>query len=319
MQLVVAERSAAALVRRCLEAERLEDSFPKQCGRRPPGDPLEDLREHEVVRVRVRGAASGRELEWEPGGRRDEPPRRDHDSWVARDGTAPRLELHVVGDAARVVEQIPEADASSFAKTSREERADTVVQPEPVLGDELHDDRRNEALRDASDPEPVVGASLPAADLGVARGDDGALAVLLDECDHGGDVARCDELVGGPLELALRSATALRTRSDACDAESCDQPHVPIYAASRPSVTALSVQASLGVYERHRWPPTSRSSSHCRSLRVNASPSSSRGRSRAITRRMRSSFGRTSASHTASQPRSPDGVRTPRRRCRTGS
>ena len=32
------------------------------------------------------------------------------------------------------------------------------------------------------------------------------------------------------------------------------------------------ISGPLGVYERHRWPPTSRSSSHCPSLRVNGEP-----------------------------------------------
>ena len=58
-------------------------------------------------------------------------------------------------------------DAPSFAKAARKQGADSVGQPESLLGDELHDDRRHEALRDASDPEPIVGASLSAADLGM--------------------------------------------------------------------------------------------------------------------------------------------------------
>ena len=102
-----------------------------------------------------------------------------------------------------MVEQIPKANASSFAKASRKERADTVFQPELVLGDELHDDRRHEALRDAPRPERVVGTSLSAAHLGLPRRHDGAFAVLLDERDHRRDVARGDQAVRRLLELRL--------------------------------------------------------------------------------------------------------------------
>src|SRR6185295_14954770 len=162
---------------------------------------LEDLGEDEIVGVRVRSPASGCELEREAGGRRDETPWRDDRSWVPCHGATPRLEPHVVGNPARVVEQIPKPDSPSLAQASREEGADTVVQAELALGDELHDDRRHEALRDASDPEPVVGASRSASDLGLPCSDDGALAVLLDERDHSWDVARGDEPVGGALKL----------------------------------------------------------------------------------------------------------------------
>ena len=46
-------------------------------------------------------------------------------------------------------------------------------------------------------------ASPPAADLRVSRRDDGALAVLLDERDHGGDLGRRDQPVGVALKLGL--------------------------------------------------------------------------------------------------------------------
>src|SRR6185295_12485226 len=114
----------------------------------------------------------------------------------------------------------------SLAQPSRGEGADTVVQAELALGDELHDDRRHEALRDASDPEPVVGASRSASDLGLPCSDDGALAVLLDERDHSWDVARGDEPVGGALKLALGRRRP-SGEEDACDGKSCNRAHVP--------------------------------------------------------------------------------------------
>jgi hypothetical protein len=102
-----------------------------------------------------------------------------------------------------VVEQVAKADPPSCAESAGEELADAVVQPELALGDELHDDRCHEALRDASDPEPVRRASASASDLGVSRGDDGPLPVLLDERDHGGYVTGRDEPIGGELKLGL--------------------------------------------------------------------------------------------------------------------
>ena len=162
---------------------------------------------------------------------------RDDDSWVASDRAPPRLVVHVVRDPARVVEQVAEADSSPLAKAPREQRAHAVVEPELALGDELHDDRGDEALRDAPDPEAVFGARLSAADLGVSGCDDGLVAVLRDERDHGGDVACRDEPVGGVLELGLggRRPTAEgagggESRADGesgCDGNSCDEPHVP--------------------------------------------------------------------------------------------
>ncbi len=103
-----------------------------------------------------------------------------------------------------MVEQVAQADLASLAEPSREELAQAVVQPELALGDELHDDRRDEALRDASGPEGVAGASLSDADLCVSRRHDRALAVLLDERDDGGDVARRDEAVRSLLENKRR-------------------------------------------------------------------------------------------------------------------
>jgi hypothetical protein len=78
---------------------------------------------------------------------------------------------------------------------------DTVVELHPALGDQLQDHRRDEGLRNAPHPEPVLRASPPAADLGVSRRDDGAFAVLLDERDDAGDLRRRDQPVRFPLKL----------------------------------------------------------------------------------------------------------------------
>ena len=189
------------------------------------GDALEDLAEHEVVGVRVGRLATGPVLERELGDRRDEPLRRNHGSRVARHGARPRLVLHVFRDAARVVEQMPDADPPAGAEPSRQIAVDSVVELDLALGDELHDHRRDEGLGHAPDPEPVLRTSPPAADLRVSRGDDGALAVLLDERDHGGDLGRGDEPVGVPLELGL-GRRAGSDEQGAGESESCDQPHV---------------------------------------------------------------------------------------------
>src|SRR5690348_12108759 len=110
----------------------------------------------------------------------------------SREGALPEIGLHVVRDSARVVEAIPEADPSAVAKAPRQQLAEAVVQRELALRDELHHDGRDEAFRDAAGAEAVLGASLAAADLGLRRGDDDPVAVVLDERDHGGDVARGD-------------------------------------------------------------------------------------------------------------------------------
>ena len=96
-----------------------------------------------------------------------------------------------------------------------------------MLADELLDDRGDEALRDAADPEPVLRTSFPATDLGVSGCGDGLVTVLLDERDHGRDVARGDEPVGGALELGLRGRRptgegAGRGESCSDDESGCD-------------------------------------------------------------------------------------------------
>jgi len=67
-----------------------------------------------------------------------------------------------------VVEQVPQPDPPAVANPARKQLADTVVEPELVLCDELHDDSGDEALRDAADPERVVGTSLSSSGLGLA-------------------------------------------------------------------------------------------------------------------------------------------------------
>ena len=120
---------------------------------------------------------------------------------------------------------MPDADPPARAEPARQIAVDSVVELDPALGDELHDHRRDERLGHAPDPEPVLGTGPPAADLRVSRRDDGALAVLLDERDHGGDLGRGDEPVGVALKLGLGRRPG-SDEQDACETESCDQPHV---------------------------------------------------------------------------------------------
>ena len=109
---------------------------------------------------------------------------------------------------------------------------DGVVEPEPALGDELHDDGRHEALGHAANPEPVVRACRTVSlEVGFSGSDDGTAAVLLDERDHGRDLARGDEPVGSSLKLGFRrSAGAQQKRPDddghEPDAEPPENPHV---------------------------------------------------------------------------------------------
>ena len=189
------------------------------------GDALEDLAEHEVVRVRVGRLAARPVLEWKLRHRRDQPARRNHRSWVAGHGADPGLVLHVLRDPARVVQQLPDPDLPTCAKPTWEIAVDCVVEPDPVLSDELHHDRRDEGLRHASDPESISRPRLPAAELGVPRRHDDASAIALDEGDHGGN-GRCgDEPVGGPLQLCF--GRGCRSGEDcACESEGCERPHV---------------------------------------------------------------------------------------------
>ena len=101
-----------------------------------------------------------------------------------------------------MVQQVPEPDLPPLAKTPWEEVVDRVVEPE---------------LRSATSCMATVATKLLVTlpiqnrssgractwrrDVGLPRGDDGALAVLLDERDHGGELGRGDEPVGAALEL----------------------------------------------------------------------------------------------------------------------
>ena len=91
-------------------------------------------------------------------------------------------------------------------------------------------------------------------------------AVLLDERDHGGDVARRDQAVGGPLELGLGRGSGAAENGHPDD-ERSDQQHAPRTRRGRRELHAVTPRA-FAVYEGHRWPPISPSSSRCHSLRV---------------------------------------------------
>jgi hypothetical protein len=114
-----------------------------------------------------------------------------------------------------------------MAKTPGQEAAHGVLEAQTALCDELHGNRRHEALRHAPDPEPVVRASLSAnGEVRMARRDDRGLAVFFDEGDHGGNRARGDQPVGLTLQFALGRARGA-PEEGACETEECEQPHMP--------------------------------------------------------------------------------------------
>ena len=128
---------------------------------------------------------------------------------------SPRLEVHVVRDAARVVEQVAQADPPPLANRP---------------GRSLLTRSSSRSLRSATSCMTTVATKLfvmlPAQNRSSGRAflrrsrrprrDDRALAVLLDERDHGGDVARRDEPVRGPLEhgLGRRPSVGRRRTAD---------------------------------------------------------------------------------------------------------
>jgi RNA polymerase sigma factor (sigma-70 family) len=126
---------------------------------------------------------------------------------------------------------------------------DGVVEPDPVLGDELHGDRRDERLRHASDPEAVLRNGEPAADLRVAGGDDDALAVLFDERDHRRNRGRGHQLISCPLELRLGRRRG-SGQEGARERQSGDQPHDR---DTRRDVISLRgvTSGAFAVYEGH--------------------------------------------------------------------
>jgi hypothetical protein len=193
-----------------------------------------------------------------------------------------------------------------------------VAEVELPLVDELHDDDGHEALRDASDPEAIVGPGGSPPSVATPEATVVRFAVDLDERDHGGDVAGCDQLVGSLLQRWLRlgpGADEQRAREDEC----CDETARPWYVPSAGAVTGVTA-AQLGVYEGRRWPRTSRSTSVCRSCPerhesedVVAAKAGDHDAYARLVRPVRA--------HRvpASPSRSPVEARTPRRRCRTAS
>jgi hypothetical protein len=63
--------------------------------------------------------------------------------------------VFVVGDAAGVVEELADGDVAP--RRCRDVPFEGIVEADPVLVDELHDDRGDERLGDAADPETGVG------------------------------------------------------------------------------------------------------------------------------------------------------------------
>ena len=133
------------------------------------------------------------------------------------------------------------------AEAARQQVLDGPIEAEPALGDELQGHGRDEALGHAPDPEAIARTRLPGArDISSSCGDDGAVAVLLEERDHAGDVAVRDDAVCAPLEHGSRR----RRRDDedgTGESERRDEAHVP---NTPRAVSLLQTVTSgpLGVY-----------------------------------------------------------------------
>ena len=153
---------------------------------------------------------------------------------IACDRARPGIDVHVVRDAAGVVEQVPKTDPSSLAQATWKELAHAVVEPQLALGHEQHGDRCHEALGHAPDPEAIVRPGGSPSDDRVAGRDDGALTVPFDERDHCRDLARCDEAIGRLPERNVRRRGRLDQRDGergadeqpAGDDEEWYEPHV---------------------------------------------------------------------------------------------
>src|ERR1051326_7174138 len=62
---------------------------------------------------------------------------------------------HVVGEAARVVEELTDRDFAVVRDEPRKMLAERIVETEAILGGELQNNAGDERLRDAPDREPV--------------------------------------------------------------------------------------------------------------------------------------------------------------------
>ncbi len=145
-----------------------------------------------------------------------------------------------------MVQEVAEADSPTLSQATGEELADPRFEAELPLRDQLHHDRGDEALGHAADPEPVVRASGPASELGDAGRDHRPLTVPFNQRDHGRDLARLDQHVGGLLELA--PTRCRRREDDGGERKSCDEPACGKYAASTRARYSVTFTV-LGVYE----------------------------------------------------------------------
>ena len=144
---------------------------------------------------------------------RDELADGDHEARVAKDGAPSRLELHVVRDPARVVEEVADPNAPPLPNPARQVLLDGVVEAQPAFGNELHHGDRDEGLGDAADPGSIGRLRLAVPlDVGEPAGRDVPDAVLFEGGDDGRHVAPGDELVRGPLKLALGGRRGCRLK-----------------------------------------------------------------------------------------------------------
>ncbi len=113
-----------------------------------------------------------------------------------------------IGESARVVEQLADADLVAVRYESRQPMLDRVGQAELALADELQDDGCGVRLGDAGDADAVVRPDRRLrADLAEAAGDaDGVLAVAAEQDDTGS--ASGDERVGVLLQRCLGAGAA---------------------------------------------------------------------------------------------------------------
>ena len=207
---------------------------------------------------------------------------------------------HVVGDPARVVQEMAKADTPALRVAAPAGGCSTVSsRPSPPSATSCMTTVATKLLVTLPTQNRSSGRAFRRAAVGETGGDDGASAVLLEQCDHGRELARGDEPVGGALELGLgRWSGAGHER----DRESGEQAHVP---RTRRAAPALQVSRSgCSACKKLVW--RIRQTSRCRLLPPGRRGSArGAGARRATTTRTRRSSVATSAWPIASPPRSP--------------
>ncbi len=150
-------------IRRLPQSEGLEDVVVEVRGVAAAGDPLDDEPEEDVVRARVAEALARVEVERLGGNQVDH-----RLEGGARFGPAPR-QVGVVPDPRRVVEEVPDGDATSLAGEVGKRRGEVVVEAELPRLDQLEDGGGGELPGEGADAvDGVLRRRDPSVDIGQA-------------------------------------------------------------------------------------------------------------------------------------------------------